>query len=554
MAYNATITKLTNGLIMKRLLLTCLLLPWLTACSVLPWSSEDADEGVTPEKPLTILVINDVYRLDNLPYVRHLRASLEQSEGEVLMLHAGDFLFPSLLSQRYDGEQMVDVLNYLDGDGAAFDEHMFITFGNHEFEKGKLKHAPLLQSRITESQFAWLGTNVEFKSIEPGRQMVQADNLLPSKLITLNGVKVGVLSATTDVKGADYIRRFIPPMQAVRTTSRALRQQGAQVVIALTHLTLKEDRALLEQLGDDAPDLIAGGHEHDRQSVQVNGRRIVKADADAMSAAVVRLDAVNPKQSSVTFVDLPGKYTPDAGVVARINQWDARFAEGFCGEKGESNACLTQVLGKTAVDLIAEELTIRRFETNLGNWLADTARTSFADQGAQIAFLNAGGMRLNQNIPAGELNRRHLDTLFAYPTRLAMIRLSGAQLQAVVNHAITDWTGNGRWLQVSGFAFKHNPATGTAEQLSLITPQGLRPIQADETLLAVTNDYLLDASGDQDGYRMLGENLIVALDQPRLELKDKVLEALQQAGSAGIAPRVEGRVCNASKPGVCLLK
>ncbi len=554
MAYNATITKLTNGLIMKRLLLTCLLLPWLTACSVLPWSSEDADEGVTPEKPLTILVINDVYRLDNLPYVRHLRASLEQSEGEVLMLHAGDFLFPSLLSQRYDGEQMVDVLNYLDGDGAAFDEHMFITFGNHEFEKGKLKHAPLLQSRITESQFAWLGTNVEFKSIEPGRQMVQADNLLPSKLITLNGVKVGVLSATTDVKGADYIRRFIPPMQAVRTTSRALRQQGAQVVIALTHLTLKEDRALLEQLGDDAPDLIAGGHEHDRQSVQVNGRRIVKADADAMSAAVVRLDAANPKQSSVTFVDLPGKYTPDAGVVARINQWDARFAEGFCGEKGESNACLTQVLGKTAVDLIAEELTIRRFETNLGNWLADTARTSFADQGAQIAFLNAGGMRLNQNIPAGELNRRHLDTLFAYPTRLAMIRLSGAQLQAVANHAITDWTGNGRWLQVSGFAFKHNPATGTAEQLSLITPQGLRPIQADETLLAVTNDYLLDASGDQDGYRMLGENLIVAPDQPRLELKDKVLEALQQAGSAGIAPRVEGRVCNASKPGVCLLK
>ena len=554
MAYNATITKLTNGLIMKRLLLTCLLLPWLTACSVLPWSSEDADEGVTPEKPLTILVINDVYRLDNLPYVRHLRASLEQSEGEVLMLHAGDFLFPSLLSQRYDGEQMVDVLNYLDGDGAAFDEHMFITFGNHEFEKGKLKHAPLLQSRITESQFAWLGTNVEFKSIEPRRQMVQADNLLPSKLITLNGVKVGVLSATTDVKGADYIRRFIPPMQAVRTTSRALRQQGAQVVIALTHLTLKEDRALLEQLGDDAPDLIAGGHEHDRQSVQVNGRRIVKADADAMSAAVVRLDAANPKQSSVTFVDLPGKYTPDAGVVARINQWDARFAEGFCGEKGESNACLTQVLGKTAVDLIAEELTIRRFETNLGNWLADTARTSFADQGAQIAFLNAGGMRLNQNIPAGELNRRHLDTLFAYPTRLAMIRLSGAQLQAVVNHAITDWTGNGRWLQVSGFAFKHNPATGTAEQLSLITPQGLRPIQADETLLAVTNDYLLDASGDQDGYRMLGENLIVAPDQPRLELKDKVLEALQQAGSAGIAPRVEGRICNVSKPGVCLLK
>jgi len=552
-AYNVT-NNLINGLIMKRLLLICLFLPWLTACGVLPWSSEDADDGITPSKSLTILVINDVYRLDNLPYVRSLRASLEHAGGEVLMLHAGDFLFPSLLSQRYDGEQMVDVLNYLDGDGAAVDERMFITFGNHEFDKSKLKHAPMLQNRIKESQFAWLGTNIEFQSISPGRQMVQADNLLPSKLITLNGVKVGVLSATTDVKGADYIRRFIPPMQAVGAASRALRQQGAQVVIALTHLTLAEDRALLEQLGDDAPDLIAGGHEHDRQSVQINGRRIVKADADALSAAVIRLDAANPKQSSVTFVDLPGKYTPDAAVAARIQQWDERFAEAFCGEKGESNACLTQVLGKTAVDLTAEELTIRRFETNLGNWLADTARASFTDQGAQIAFLNSGGMRLNQNVPAGELNRKHLDTLFAYPNRLTMIRLSGAQLQAVVNHAITDWTGNGRWLQVSGFAFKHNPATGTAEQLSLITPQGLRLIEPGETVLAVTNDYLLDASGDQDGYRMLGENLIVAPGQPRLELKDKVLEALQQAGSAGIAPRVEGRICNASKPGVCLLK
>lgn len=524
----------------------------LSACA---WLPEQPSTPSEPKRQLTILVINDIYRLDYLPHVRSVRAKLEQQEGEVLLLHAGDFLFPSLLSQRFDGEQMVDALNYLDGDGKAFDEHMFITFGNHEFEKGKLKHAAMLQSRIRESQFAWLGTNVTFGQSTAGQPLVQADNLLPSKLLEVKGVKVGVVSATTDVKGADYIQRFIPPVEAVRNTSRELRQQGAEVVIALTHQSVAEDKALLAALGNEAPDLIAGGHEHDRQNLQVNGRRIVKADADALSVAVVHLDAGSktPTQSTLEFIDLPGNYPADPQLQQRLAYWDGQFGQAFCAEKNEAANCLERVLGKTQVELAAEELTIRRFETNLGNWLADLARAQFAAQGAQIAFLNAGGMRLNQNIAAGNITRKHIDTLFAYPSRLAMIRLTGTQLQAVANRSIAEWTGNGHWLQISGFAFRHNPDKGTAEDLSLITPQGLRPVKPDDSILAVTGDYLLDASGDQDGYRMLGESLIVDPSQPRIELKDKVIEALQQAGSTGIAPQVEGRICNTARRGLCLL-
>lgn len=539
---------------MKRLLILLLILPFFTACSLLPWSSGDGEDGeIVPKKPVSVIVINDIYRLDYLPYVRSLRAEWEQKAGDVLVLHAGDFLFPSMLSQRYDGEQMVDVMNYLDGDGKAFDEKMLVTFGNHEFEKGKLKHAGLLQSRITESQFAWLGTNIVFRERQPGQPLVRAENLLPSKILTLNGVKVGVLSATTDVKSAEYIRRFIPPLEAVRTATRALRQQGAQVVIALTHQTLAADKALLEALGNEAPDLIAGGHEHDRQNLSVNGRHIVKADADALSAAVVQLTAGNPAAASVTFVDLPGQYAPDPTLAAQVQQWESRFDTAFCAEKKEAAGCLAHPLGRTQVALVAEELTIRRFETNLGNWLADTAREQYAAQGAQIAFLNAGSMRLNQNLPVGGITRKHIDSLFAYPARLAMIKITGKQLQAVVDRAVAEWSGNGHWLQISGFAFRHNPDKGTAENLSLMTAQGLRPVLPDETLLAVTGDYLLDASGDQDGYKMLGEHLIVDPAQPRTELKDKVVEALQRAGSQGIAPQVEGRICNTTKPGKCLL-
>lgn len=541
---------------MKRLYFFLVLSVLLGSCSMLPDSLTPGSDDDEADRPLTILVINDIYRPDNLPYVRALRTQLEKKEGEVLLLHAGDFLFPSLLSQRFEGEQMVDVMNQLDGDGQAFDERMFVTFGNHEFDKGKLKHASLLQQRIDESQFAWLGTNIEFRQVAPGRKIIQADNLLPAKLLTVNGVKVGLVSATTDVKSADYIARFIPPLEAVRNTTRRLREQGAEVVIALTHQTVNEDKAMLEALGDEAPDMLAGGHEHDRQSLQVNGRRIVKADSDASSAAIVRLYPSMGKvpQTSLEFVELPGQYKADPATQTRIALWDERFGKEFCAEKGEPADCLNKVLGKTQVALTAEELTIRRFETNLGNWLADTARQQFVRQGAQVAFLNSGGMRLNQNLPAGKITRKHIDTLFAYPTRLVMVKLTGKQLQEVVNHSITDWTGNGRWLQVSGFAFRHNLATGRAEQLSLITPEGIHPVRPDETILAVVNDYLIDAGGDQDGYTMLSEKLIVDPSQPRPDLKDKVVEALKLAGKKGIAPKVEGRICNAAvRNAPCLL-
>jgi 2',3'-cyclic-nucleotide 2'-phosphodiesterase (5'-nucleotidase family) len=541
---------------MKRLIILLFVIFSMTACAWLPGQAEDSSEQPKVKRAVSILVINDIYRMDNLPYVRSLRAALEKKEGDVLLLHAGDFLFPSLLSQRYDGEQMVNVLSYLDGDGKAFDERMFITFGNHEFEKGKLKHADMLQKRITESQFAWLGTNVEFREISPGRRMVQADNLLSSKILSVNGVKVGLLSATTNVKGADYIHRFIPPQEVVRKVTRELRAQGAEVVIALTHQTVQEDKELLTTLGDDAPDLIAGGHEHERQSLQVNGRRIVKADADAVSAAIVRLtlDGKKPPQTSLEFVDLPGKYAADGMVQQQVGYWENRFGQEYCAEKNAPADCLASVLGKTQVDLTAEELTIRRFETNTGNWLADIAREQFAAQGAQVAFLNSGGMRLNQNIPAGNITRKHMDTLFGYPARLVMLKLTGKQLQAVVDRSIQAWTGNGHWLQISGFAFRHNPDKGTAEDLSLITPQGLRPVKPDETIYAVTGDYLIDSSGDQDGYTMLSDKLIADPAQPRIELKDQVVKALQQAGSTGIAPKVEGRICNAAvKDSPCLL-
>ncbi len=511
-------------------------------------------------RQVTVLAINDVYRLDNLPYVRTLRQQLEEQHGDVLLLHAGDFLFPSLLSRRFNGEQMVDLLNYLDGDAKSFDPHMYIAFGNHEFDKRRLKHASMLQSRINESQFTWLNSNVVFRNISKGRPMVQAQQMLPSHMVEINGIKVGLLGVVTDVSKPEYVERFLAPEQALRQGVLSLRKQGAEIVIAVTHLRMSRDKALLRTLGDAAPDLIIGGHEHDRQTALVNGRRVVKADADAATAAIVEItpDARGEDglaKIELEFVELPNELDPDNKMLSRIAEWKQWFDNAYCQELKEQPGCLDRPLGKTMVTLDAEELRIRRFETNLGNWLADLAREAFADQGAQIALLNSGGMRLNQNIPAGSvITRKQISTLFAYPTRLVQIRLTGAQLQQVLAHSVSDWTGNGHWLQVSGLAFRHDPDKEKADQLHLITESGLKPIAEQDELTVVVNDFLIDSNGNRDGYTMLSEALLLEPKAQRPDLRDIVIKALQQAGEQGITPKRDGRICNISDRLECMFE
>ena len=558
---------LTTSLLAGALLL-------LPACSQLPKApaaqanSAQQARPAPQERSFTILSINDVYRLNGLdngergglPRVRALRQRLEKESPDLLMLHAGDFLAPSLLSRGFYGEQMVDLLNQLDGDASGFDHRMFVTFGNHEFDRDKARDAATLQDRIRESQFNWLSANVTFKTGADGQPVVAADNLMPSAIVTSGGVKVGIFGLTLNEKVPAYVEGIDScyAKEAVRQT-RLLRDQGAEVVVALTHLPLEEDEGLVEALGPAGPDLILGGHEHQRQAVPVVNPRVFKADADAVTAVVVRVKVKADGSVRVegSFERLAGNDpAPDAGMVARAKKWDEEYGGIFCNGKSLPLDCLDDVLGRSQTQLIAEELEIRRFETNFGDWVADRMVEEFAGKGAQGAFINSGSLRLNQNLAAGPIRRRDIEELFAYPTKLRLIEITGATLQQVVSRAVENWKGRGHWLQVSGFAFRHDPGTTTATGLTLLTgPGSPRPVRPDETLRLVTTDYLLDPKqGDQDGYAMLHLNQVK--EEGSRDLKDVVIAALDQAEPQGIAPVLEGRICNPSErpDAPCLLQ
>jgi 2',3'-cyclic-nucleotide 2'-phosphodiesterase (5'-nucleotidase family) len=379
-------------------------------------------------------------------------------------------------------------------------------------------------------------------------------------IVDIGGVKVGLFGLTIDKKVPEYVSYIDPDHETIAGTRTAdLREQGAEVVIAVTHLEVASDTAVLDRLGDAGPDLIVGGHDHALVTEVVHGRFVLKGDADALRVRVAHI-TVRPDGVVVVRRDKDGatlgpsdEIPADPLVDGVVKGWLHSFDVAVCGE--DALGCLDQPLTVSRTALIAEETTIRRFETNLGDWVADHMLRTFADDGVQVAFVNSGALRLNQDVAAGTpLTTRIVEELFAYSARMHVIDIDADTLRQILERSVGDWTGSGHWLQVGGVAFRHDPATEQVTDITLLAPDGPRPLGEGETIRAVTVQYLLDPSADQDGYTMLGMDDIVESPRNGTDLKAVVLQALRDAGEAGIGPEIDGRICNPERPGPCLAR
>ena len=152
-----------------------------------------------------------------------------------------------MMSGITKGTQMIEMVNAIGLDIAVV--------GNHEFDFG----TEVLKQRVAESKFPWLGTNV-----------LDADGKIFPGLVATTTRKVGDLTIgffgllTPDTHhlsntGPDV--KFAPIVDTARAAVKQLRDQGADAVVALTHVTIAEDRQLVRQV--KGIDVILGGHEHD---------------------------------------------------------------------------------------------------------------------------------------------------------------------------------------------------------------------------------------------------------------------------------------------------
>jgi 5'-nucleotidase len=470
---------------------------------------------------VTLLQVNDVYqfapvdggRAGGLGRVLALRKQIMADSPNTIFLLAGDTISPSIESNTYKGSQMIEAWNLLGLD--------YATFGNHEFDFGP----DVLRQRMSESKFKWLAANVVDK--KTGKLFADTPEFV---IREFNGVKVGlfgiVLQETlkTSRPGPD-IEINDPCTTAARVIPK-IREAGAQAIVALTHLSMAEDKQLARCSGVD---VIIGGHEHTLLESMAGHAPIFKMTADARELG--RID-LNISKATGRVESIDWQVIP---VTDQIKE-DAGFAP--MNEKyGALLKSLEQVVGRTDVQLNIRSADVRTRETNMADFIADAFRTA---TGADVALVNGGSIRADTTIAPGVMTRRNVLSMLPFNNRIVKIQISGAVLRAALEYGVASIGVEeqpGRFPQVSGIRYAYDASRKSGERLTSVTVNG-KPFHDRATYTLTTTSYVAIDGGD--GYSMFkGAKLLVPIDQSPSES-----DILQKAISSvpAISPNVDGRI------------
>lgn len=473
---------------------------------------------------LTILQLNDVYQISpvdkgkrgGMARIATMQKQIRATSPNTLFLLAGDFVSPSVASRLFKGKQMIDTLNAAGLDVA--------TLGNHEFDFG----ADTLRERMKESRFAYTIANVVDKAT--GKPF---GNASPYLIRNLGGLRVGIigllLAETATMSNPGPGVRFDDAVRVGARLSRRLRRQGADIIIALTHLPMRDDKRLAAA-GD--LDLIIGGHEHELLQALVGRTLILKQGSDARNLGRIDLRLTRTghagrgkfKIESYDFVPVP--------VTDSIKD-DADTAAIVAGYEQQLNASLGEVLGKTSVMLDARSSTVRFKESNLGNFIADLYRQALD---ADVALINGGGIRSDATYGPGDITKRDVLTILPFENTLAKVRLTGEHIKRLLENGVSlAGQEDGRFPQVAGMAFTYDAGKPAGNRVTRIEING-QPIDSNKSYTMAINAYLL---GGGDGYDFKGVEVLVDPEGGPVE-PDVVMEGIRKAGT--IAPQVEGRI------------
>jgi 5'-nucleotidase / UDP-sugar diphosphatase len=489
------------------------------------------------QKTITILQLNDVYQISpvdkgkrgGMARVATLQKQIRAASPNTLFLIAGDFISPSVASRLFKGKQMVDALN------AAGME--IATLGNHEFDFGP----DVLRERMKESKFAYTIANVFDK--QTGRPFGGASQYI---IREMSGVRVAVfgllLAETATMSNPGPGVRFDDPVAVGARLSRKLRSLGADVIIALTHLPMNEDKRLAAEADLD---LIVGGHEHELLQSVANGAAISKMGSDGRNLGRMDLNLVQLRKSRlkarsrrVAFKVLSMDW--QAIPVTDSIQDDATVAALVAGYEKELNASLSEVLGKTSVMLDARASTVRFTESNLGNFLADVYRETM---GADVAIINGGSIRSDTTYEPGDITKKDVLTILPFENTLVKARITGEHLKRLLENGVSAaGQESGRFPQVSGITFTYDARKPVGSRVVSIEADG-KPVEAASKYTIAVSAYVL---GGGDGYDFKGAETLVNAESGPVE-PDVVMEAIKKRGT--ISPQVEGRIKSSSLTG-----
>ncbi len=467
---------------------------------------------------LTFLHINDVYQISPRrgmggfgPLMTLLKEERVKAPHAVLTF-GGDLISPSLLSSITKGAHMIELMNAIGADLAVF--------GNHEFDFG----ADVAQARIAESKFTWLGANVL------GRDGRVFGGAVASRIRAMGPLKVGFFGLVTP-QARLYIRGttpvvFAPFLPAAKAAVAQLRQDGAQVIVALTHMNLSEDLELVREI--EGIHLVLGGHEHVPLTLLERGVLILKAGSDAEFLGVVELE-VGVEGERMTAVPswrfvANHRIKADEDIQAIVRVHEQRLEREFA-----------LPIGKTETAMDSRANAVRGGEAAIGNLIADAMRDAV---NADVALMNGGGIRGNKVYPPNStITRRDIFSEMPFGNVVTVLEAKGAVIKDMIEHGLSRaGRENAAFPHLSGVAVVFDSSLPAGRRATEILIGGA-PLDPERLYRLATNDFL--ASGG-DGFAMLAplRRILDANAGPLLAQVVMDYVALKHT----VSPQVEGRV------------
>jgi len=476
---------------------------------------------------VTLLQLNDVYQFTPVDHgsrggiarVMTVKKQIERDSPHTLFLLAGDTISPSVESIRFKGAQMIDSWNAANLD--------YATFGNHEFDFGPT----VLAERMRESRFGWLAANViDTKARKPFA------NSRAFVIREFDGVKVGifglVLQATKNESRPGPDVDFLDPCETARNVVSEIHDRGAKVVVALTHLSMSEDKRVARCAKID---VIIGGHEHTLLESSSGGAPIFKMTSDARELGRIDLN-ISKTTGQVESIDwkvIPiTDQIPEDPSFAVVTTKYARLLPEFA-----------RVVGRTAVPLDARSAEGRKRETNVGNFITDALKRATA---SDVALINGGSIRADTIISPGVLTVRDVLSILPFKNQIVKLEISGATLRSALEHGVARSSEDaepGRFPQVSGIQFTFDASRPAGSRILEVKVNGL-PLDPAKKYTIATSSFIYVDGGD--GYSMF-KDLKALIPPEKGQLDSDILR--RAIGSVrAITPKVEGRIKRLDQP------
>jgi 5'-nucleotidase len=431
------------------------------------------------------------------------------------LVSAGDNVGAStFVSFVQDDEPTIDALNATGLTATAI--------GNHELDKGR---ADLDEHIIDRADYAHISANLFEKGTTDYAYA-------PYDLQVFDGVTVGFVGAVTEdlpylVSPAGIATLDVAPIiSSVNTVATELKDGDpangeADVVILLIHegaptatTSVTDTSTVFGRIvtGTAANlDAIASGHTHQAyaSTATVGDRTIPVLQTGSYGTNLGRIalevDPVTKEISSATGTLVPlltagGAlvYPADPEVQALVDDAVAQAAVEGAQPVGTIGADFTRARQTDGTEN-------RGGESAISNLIAEAQLAATSELGAQIAFLNPGGVR-NDLLYASSGSTNDADGVVTYQeaavvqpfaNTLVTETLTGAQIKAVLEQ---QWqpAGTSRPFLKLGtnidFAYTYDPTAAAGNRILTMTYQGA-PVTPEQSFTIVTNNFLA-AGGD----------------------------------------------------------